>query len=142
MRRGAAIVLAALLLAACTSRASGGDAVLRPVCGHHGAPAVMLAVPVSAAEYPQLRVRITHPMPNDSLVELMAATADGVSAAEWCEASGCKVIRSAVPITVGFGEQRADSSRYVHLTAPRPDGTRFTWSGVAAWHSADVSACG
>ena len=142
MRSGAWCALAALLLAGCTTRAGEAAAVLRPVCGRHGAPAVMLAVPVSAAEYPQIRFRITHPMPNDSLVELMAATADGISAAEWCEAGGCRVIRSAVPTTVGFGEQRADSSRHVHLTAARPDGTRFTWSGMAMWHSADVSACG
>jgi len=141
MRPAAWFALATLLLAGCT-RASEGGAMLRPVCGAHGAPAMLLAVPVGAAEYPQLRVRITHPLPNDSLVELMAATADGVSAAEWCEAAGCRVIRSKVPTTVGFGEQRADSSRHVHLTAPKPDGTRFTWSGVAAWHSADVSACG
>jgi hypothetical protein len=131
-----------LVLAGCAPSAREGDAMLRPVCGPKGAPALQLAVPVSDAEYPQLRVRITHPMPNDSLVEMMAATADGISAAEWCEAAGCRVIHSTVPTTVGFGEQRADSSRWVHLSAVRADGMRFTWAGLARWHSADVSACG
>ena len=142
MRSGLRCALAALLLAGCATRAGEAGAVLRPVCGRHGAPAVMLAIPVSAAEYPLIRVRFTHALPSDSLVEMMAAASDGTSAAEWCEAGGCRVIRSATPTTVGLGEQRADSSRHVHLTASRPDGTRFTWSGMAMWHSADVSACG
>jgi hypothetical protein len=140
--RSARFAVIALVLAGCAPSARDARAVLRPVCAHDGAPTVQLAVPVSAAEYPQLRVRITHALPHDSLVEMMAARDDGTSAAEWCDAAGCRVIRSAIPTTVGLGEQRADSSRSVHLSASHPDGSRFTWSGVAKWHSADVSACG
>jgi hypothetical protein len=119
-----------LMLGVCSF--GGRDAVLRPVCAPNDAPAVLLEVPASAGEYPRFRLRMTGHVGEYAGKRIEVASPDATGpTAEWCDESGCNVIRSPMPTTADFGGLRGDSSITVQVRSSRPDGTPFSWSGVA-----------
>ena len=130
---------AAALLAGCAH----GAATLRPVCARNDAPAVMLQVPAAAnAQYPYFRLRIDRPLGEVAGTNVVVRNPDAAGpSAEWCDASGCRLLRSATPTTAAFGPLRRDSSMTVDLRTTRPNGTPFTWRGTAPWHG-ETLVCG
>ncbi|MFL5541219.1 MAG: hypothetical protein ACJ8J0_19685 [Longimicrobiaceae bacterium] len=130
-RRGAEAAVA-LLLAGCTH---GGTATLRPVCAPTDAGAVMLEVPAGRAEYPRFRLRIPGAIREVAGQRVTVSQPDSnvTAYADWCDGRECRVVRPG-PTTAAFGSLRPDSSVRVELRTTRPDGTPFTWRGVAPWH--------
>ncbi|HSU12766.1 hypothetical protein [Longimicrobium sp.] len=141
MRRGTLVVIAALPLLGCT-HAGSATATLRPVCAPNDAAAVLLEVLAAAPEQPRFRLRLSRPLGEVTgrRVEVRDPGDPDVDA-QWCDADGCSVIRSAMPTTADFGALQGDSSVSVRVRAARPDGTPFAWAGVARWKG-ETLVCG
>jgi len=141
MRWRIAAALAGVLLAGCAH--GGPNATLRPVCARNDAPAVMLQLPAKGnAQYPYFRLRIERPIGQVAGQDVVVRDPDAAGpSAEWCDASGCRVIRSATATTATFGPLRGDSSVTVRLRTTAPDGKPFAWEGVAPWHG-ETLVCG
>jgi hypothetical protein len=132
---------AALLLAGCTHVEE--TARLFPVCARNDGPAVMFQVPANPnAEYPYFRLRVERPLGEVASQRIVVTNPDAAGpSAEWCDANGCRVIRSSTPTVAAFGPLRRDSSVSVHLRADAPDGTPFAWDGLARWKG-ETLVCG
>jgi hypothetical protein len=141
MRRRIIVPLAVLPLLGC-AHAGPGAATLRPVCAPNDAAAVLLEVPAAAPEQPRFRLRLSRPLGEVVGRQVtMRGAGDPDVDAEWCDANGCSVIRSATPTSADFGALQGDSSVSVRVRAARPDGTSFTWAGVARWKG-ETLVCG
>jgi hypothetical protein len=143
MRRVLLLALVSAALAGCTHSGSTGDAILRLVCARNDGSATELSVPPSpSAAYPQFRLRVDQPLAQVAGKVIQVTDPDSAGAyAQWCDASGCRVVRPG-PTSVTFGTLRADSSITVDVRTTGADGKAFAWRGVARWHGGDVSACG
>jgi hypothetical protein len=135
-------LLAALLLGAC-AHGSSANARLFPVCARNDGPAVMFQVPANRnAEYPYFRLRVERRLGEVASQRIVVTNPDAAGpSAEWCDANGCRVIRSATPTVAAFGPLGRDSSVAVHLTAAQPDGKPFAWNGTARWKG-EALICG
>jgi hypothetical protein len=144
-RRSVALAVM-VVLAGCTPASSAsvtrGLAALRPTCGPADEPGVLLEVPVSAAAFPQFRLRV-----NGTATGLVGHSytvrgAEGETAfADWCgDASDCRPVPGAVT-TAAFGPMTADTSMAVRVRSTAPGGEPFAWSGVAVWHG-QTMMCG
>jgi len=137
---------AAALLVGCTPASSAsvarGMGALRPTCGPADEPGVLLEVPVSAAAFPQFRLRVDGTVGDLIGRHYEVRGAEGETAfADWCgDASDCRPVPGAVT-TAAFGPMTADTSVAVRVRSTAPGGEPFAWSGVARWHG-QTMMCG
>jgi len=131
---------ALLLLSGCTAEAAlDGGASLRHTCAPNDAGAVLLTVPASSSDYPQLRVVVWR---SDVAGATVTVPGDGGQNgnALWCTAGArCDEVTTA---TAAFGKARADGSMDVLVDARLPDGSQFREARRAQWQAVPSVLCG
>ena len=135
-----AMLAAAVLLSACSTAALGAQATLGPTCEPADLAPLLLTVPDSSGDYPQLRIWVFSLPAENTTLSAPAPGGEQFPNAAWCTTErNCQAPASA---TVTFGKTHADRSVDFTVDARLADGARFTAARRARWKAAPSIECG